>query len=771
MKFVHHSLVICIVLGCLLAISASPLRKVQREEKPQRGVKIFLINQRGRATHVLSKANKVTSTRRKYIIKCCGRAFCSGSSNRKRRNETEAPEIAISTEIRTEATVQQVDADLLRSTEQEVTAENEVSGTTTKFNDDRTLAETDVTPNALETTSDERPGNCEKECLGNGSLLNNQDDISKYGSFISVCNTNFLFGNRPLTWDENYDFCCSLGLEPLNIADEIEDNCLQNFVKSSWNLNYNYWSGGTSRGIWCPSNKRVGVKIVPNNGLDCLRMQVARNVSIEAPAISWTHRNCSWRYMPACRGALTPKRTVPECGVACKKNESLFTSDGNNLAGASIYGRWNKSCGNMFVFGAPSTNSSWSEAKCFCERIGMRSVSIESVEKMDCLKDLAGTDPFFNGSFWTSATDRHLPGTFTWCGRKQIFDENYELWGRNQPISSDTCVSLNLGEGILESRDCSKAAAHLCESPAGKNSTKMLQQECMNIFNISQAEIDSLLTAPSYTQNFKCFLRCIGENAGLIVNGVPVDWQIIKFVEAQLKVGDDETLQKDLHIYDLCNKNPVSDDACETAARLFKCGTDNAPDTVAEMIAVGSADLDTNMEGRGWPSMQPACPENLTCNTQLVESGVATNYLTDISNSNGYYFVSACGNFYLVLTTLMTFEQAHENCCKYGWRLAQFETNEELQCFNSANNDQIISTFKQDATLLVSAYNFQSSDFFSWCPSAVPLDNSFVYLGGQLVSNANRVVAVRLSGPSSASARIATVATFDTHPAICEKPI
>jgi hypothetical protein len=57
-----------------------------------------------------------------------------------------------------------------------------------------------------------------------------------------------------MSWEQNWQTCCSLGMEPLLIESAKDLKCLSNVTKNSiWSGNFNYWTGGTQkdcRGSW-----------------------------------------------------------------------------------------------------------------------------------------------------------------------------------------------------------------------------------------------------------------------------------------------------------------------------------------------------------------------------------------------------------------------------------------------------------------------------------------------------------------------------------------
>ncbi|CAB3384167.1 Hypothetical predicted protein [Cloeon dipterum] len=62
-----------------------------------------------------------------------------------------------------------------------------------------------------------------------GHLLEAED----YGAWETTCGSLYLFGSKVLNWEENFNFCCSLGMLPLTVEDDWKRSCLQDFIGGS----------------------------------------------------------------------------------------------------------------------------------------------------------------------------------------------------------------------------------------------------------------------------------------------------------------------------------------------------------------------------------------------------------------------------------------------------------------------------------------------------------------------------------------------------------
>jgi Lectin C-type domain len=121
-----------------------------------------------------------------------------------------------------------------------------------------------------------------------------------------------------VTWEKNWQMCCSLGMSPLAIDTLEEQQCLSNLTKSNWKGNSNYWTGATQQGCrgswsWCDPNGQktfdpqtnlvweTGQPDDKGKNEDCIHMKLVA-VTGKTPSSNFylTDRNCSDRYIFAC---------------------------------------------------------------------------------------------------------------------------------------------------------------------------------------------------------------------------------------------------------------------------------------------------------------------------------------------------------------------------------------------------------------------------------------------------------------------------------------
>ncbi|XP_059482381.1 uncharacterized protein LOC132200727 [Neocloeon triangulifer] len=132
---------------------------------------------------------------------------------------------------------------------------------------------------------------------------------AKYCYWVHACGKHILFGNKPVTWDENFAICNSIGMRPLDISSPQMMTCLNNLTSANWKYNFNYWTGGSQRGCkgqwaFCPSGDPVPDEAwLPgqpdNDGIqECVHLRIYdKNKTL---GVRLSDRNCTDLYIYAC---------------------------------------------------------------------------------------------------------------------------------------------------------------------------------------------------------------------------------------------------------------------------------------------------------------------------------------------------------------------------------------------------------------------------------------------------------------------------------------
>lgn len=121
-----------------------------------------------------------------------------------------------------------------------------------------------------------------------------------------------LRSTQQVTWQQNWDTCCSLGMTPITLDSVTEQDCLSRLtVSTNWTGNNNYWTGGTQkdcRGSWSWCGNTVSTDIAdalkweigqPDNlggRQDCIHLK-----NVNGTGLRLTDRNCTDRYILACK--------------------------------------------------------------------------------------------------------------------------------------------------------------------------------------------------------------------------------------------------------------------------------------------------------------------------------------------------------------------------------------------------------------------------------------------------------------------------------------
>ncbi|CAB3386061.1 Hypothetical predicted protein [Cloeon dipterum] len=160
---------------------------------------------------------------------------------------------------------------------------------------------------------------CPKLCRKNDLLFDSAGQLineNSYGFWINLGAYTYLFGNKLVTWLSNWQQCCDLGMEPLNMDNADEQTGLKGLTvrfKDDWKMNFNYWTSGTWQGSpqkmwsWCEPN---GPTVFPpgliweagqpdnrDGNETCVHFRFILN----STGAIMTDRNCTSKYVFACK--------------------------------------------------------------------------------------------------------------------------------------------------------------------------------------------------------------------------------------------------------------------------------------------------------------------------------------------------------------------------------------------------------------------------------------------------------------------------------------
>ncbi|XP_059474042.1 uncharacterized protein LOC132195825 isoform X2 [Neocloeon triangulifer] len=595
---------------------------------------------------------------------------------------------------------------------------NQFTGaSTSKFSVSTFSATTTSTKEATTTTiAPELIGKCVVEAnavnrslfLTNGALAG--PDL--HGFWLDACGQTLLLGKSLGTWQENKAKCFSLNMQPFALESREKLECMKLQAKS-WKFNLNYWTGGTkdlASGTfgWCSTNGTSPLlDILPLVNLasdqNCVRMKISKTNG----SISISDQRCSNRIIFACQGPPTtaPKCTGPICpNITCQRDPLLFTSDNKSsvLKNHTLHGRWFTDKLRQYLLSFENDTRTYLEAMKVCCALGMSLLSLDGNHKYEALANICNSPEMIyapeNMTFWTSGSDEGCESTFGFCTAKRLFGDEAK-WLPGQPDNAgqkENYVAVNIlrsqRQVLLADYDGRTKFRYICEkrrNPQSKSGKQAIIDECSVIYNVSQIEIDLLQNASNFDTRMKCFLKCVGEAAGLVLGGKFVESEIFAILELMALLNEDD-ISKNMAIMQECNKKSSGLDECDKVYQLAKCARDKSPavfDQVVKDLNIQDSENDELIsKGYGCHNIVP-CPINVTEKNvfdSINISPMSCNY------DNANYWVCKCSDLRKILIfykagLIYTHQDAVRYCCERGLRLLQPQNYVKTStCINSA---------------------------------------------------------------------------------------
>ncbi|XP_065346287.1 uncharacterized protein LOC135943583 [Cloeon dipterum] len=502
-----------------------------------------------------------------------------------------------------------------------------------------------------------------------------------------------------MSWEASWRQCCALGMQTLKIDDTEEQAGLTNMTvvfKDDWKANFNYWTSGKWKGApvgewsWCePHGPTIldqgltwesGQPDNKNGNESCIHFRFVLNSTVTI----LTDRNCARKYIYACKMPIliTPKPCVASCPKKpCQRNLTLFGPE-NQLLNYPYYGDWFNGCGRHFLF-YDMTRLDWGSASDLCCSLGLTLTSLESKDKTKCFSKLVTRYARFTvGDYWLSGTDLGCDSNFRWCSLGRDFIDPEIRWKQGHPKAGLDCVYVEARNGsvVLATANCDEQKQFVCEVRKKGTSQVALQNECLETWQITDAQLALLTNAAAFlTANIsielKCFLKCIGVNFGLFAVGVFNSIAMLRQVELA-SMEEPEKMEQGFVAFDECSgKN--ADDECVTAYETYKCGLEKTPDLVANMVS--------NNLGSGpviYPPT-PCIPIRRTCWLSNNFPCVRNQSAIDLLNSQGSDDIgiktTITGKTYYYGIYDLTYGShnpvtAFKRCCELGMRLYEPQT-------------------------------------------------------------------------------------------------
>ncbi|CAB3380759.1 Hypothetical predicted protein [Cloeon dipterum] len=553
----------------------------------------------------------------------------------------------------------------------------------------------------------------EHECLKNLSLFDPDGHLIEaedYGAWETTCGSLYLFGSQILSWEENFNFCCSLGMLPLTVEDDWKRSCLQDFIGGvKWPHSSMYWSTGKrlSGNTFTWYDKRVAFSPTlwkakqPNNVNGTENCVMLRIFKFDLNSVKLEDKHCDKLAVSACVGPTTPapKCSFPLCtNKDCKKNDPFFTNLVENpahyLTEPKNHGIWIEVNHRTFMFSFESDVRTFEEANQACCALDFKLLSLHQGYKFRFLSAAFKNLTLKSGKFWTSGSDFGCEGVFGFCSTNRTLMKNETIWLPNQPDNlkgNEHCLAINALSNYaaaLSNDNCDLKLRYICEGRASTR-VKALELECAAASNLTDAEIPMAFASPNGSEKFKCFMTCYGENANLYGNGKMVDSRILPFVP-YISAGSDSSMKEYYGTMGQCKQDSRKLYGCSRVSDFVSCSQTKSPTLTVKMINVVET---TISEKKSWlpPVSESLCPnahdkimnEDYRAFFDSISAGRATLV--------PYRFVisTSCGKKFLLLSIekappLTTLGQAMTECAKWGLRLATIDTKTKLNCMINA---------------------------------------------------------------------------------------
>ncbi|CAB3367231.1 Hypothetical predicted protein [Cloeon dipterum] len=514
-------------------------------------------------------------------------------------------------------------------------------------------------------------------------------------------------------------------MEPISFENETKLECFKNMVPK-WKYSSNYWSSGlrvsTSEFSWCKKDGSIAVdksKLTwaagqpdnVNNTENCVHLNVVKSNS----SFYFSDRTCTDPQIFACQGPPTP---APACSSPVCPNATCV----KNFSGAM--------------------------AAC-CE-IGMSLLSLEYDYKYKSVIAAIKNNVTSSDYFWTSGSDKGCESNYGYCTAKRLLRKE-AIWASGQPDNADgneSAVAVYITDAKAQLSDFNEESKYryICEASSiardtskAKSGGSAVRDECASIYNVSQAEIDTVLNNTNQLDlRLKCFLKCLGENSGLMINGKFLENEVLAILE-NLAHGNLEDLQKNMGIMDDCGKASTGMDECDKAAQMIGCSNEKAPDVLNGVIMA----MDQSI-----PVEKAPLPPKAYCynSSECPSASLYLNYAQEISACSAdcqatYGVVKFCGwKKYYFDARLMDFKSSFVNCCNLGLKLASVTSIDQINCLASFSKNYF---FIQFLLMLNSTIKGKSEQGFPnqnswhwmaaskmnssvprWCTSAIPFNFS-----------------------------------------------
>ncbi|CAB3380763.1 Hypothetical predicted protein [Cloeon dipterum] len=577
-------------------------------------------------------------------------------------------------------------------------------------------------------------------CVKNQSLFDTDGSLKnsrEYGSWEVACGEQYFFGNKLANFKDNFDFCCSIGMQPIMIENAWKHSCLMDFIDGpNWKYNVVYWSTGKrasptsfvwydKRATFSSNYWQTGQPSNTNGNENCVMITIFPFNEI---TLQLNDRACDSLTPVSCVGPTTPKPNCafPQCPTSnCTLNPAFHTvlSDGvtSYLTVPNNHGSWVIIDYRTFMISKPSDTKTLEEAFAACCALDFKLLSLEQGYKYSFLARAFKNLSITSGKFWTSGSDGGCEGKYGFCSTRRFAHANETFWMQNEPNDAggnQNCLAVNAvnNKALLSDEPCSTKLRYICEGRS-TDKQKAHELECMAAYGVTDAELATMWTNTNPSPRLKCFMKCYGEHTDLFIDGWINEPRVYSHVWA-ISRKSATTLEQNYATMDTCTKQskPLPE-LCSRASGMLDCGLQKSPTETMKLVDIMEP---TIIERKSWlvPTTTSLCPNSYRC-------VINPDWRDDIySAASGSTFSSngisgtvtvACGKRFFVGDWFdwIPFHELMSACCSLGMRLLTIDSQWKANCVFTNNLQKGMATNRAFATAAVRQPSFATKNCFS----------------------------------------------------------
>ncbi|XP_065335023.1 uncharacterized protein LOC135936209 [Cloeon dipterum] len=577
---------------------------------------------------------------------------------------------------------------------------------------------------------------CDSTCNKDMSLFNIDGtikDLSSHGFWVEMCGKLYLFGRSFVTWEQNMERCCKLGMKPIGLELATDVKCLNSLIDDDYyksRISRFYWTFGLRRTqeanssyFWCSSGSNITTNWAPNepnyakNAFEnCVRMEMSK----ANKAVQLLDKNCAVLSVLSCQGPIIPRTcSSPRCPNSCKKKANLFQiladKATNYLIDPTRHGILIKNDSRVLLISHPNDSRTFADSFAACCDVGLKLLSLHQNFMYSVLVGAFNNASIRGENFWTSATDQGCRYNFGFCSSNRLLRENAR-WAKGQPDLSSangSCLAVST-DGRLFDEICTSKMRYVCEGRAQTTSyAGTVETECAAEFNMTESEVKHCFNSTPTELRQKCFLKCYGEATGLFVDGNLEGDRV--FASFHAISNDDTKKMLDMSsTLDYCTNAAKGMDPCDKCSSLLSCGQENSPKLFGDFLDV--MELPLTESPIILPPVKGIRPE-YNCYARAEPKSIADSPVPFRALGPGLklFLQRACNKKFLILgTSPRTLASNLEYCCSHGMRLATIDTKEKYDCMVQSN-----LTFQYASGTLfgVAASRLGKLDRPAWCYS------------------------------------------------------